>query len=159
MTLLSGGSHRSRFALGVTIAATPRAQATATRKKSAMRGREIVTIAKTVLARWSAVRIGLTHWSANSFLLWSLFKSADSIYNLSWQLYNRVDSLWLWFWESTLDCVCTAMCKMIPACLNFPSSVSVLPRRRGLPPPAHLPFSERLTKILPTWQEWFYTTL
>ena len=42
----------------------------------------------------------------------------------------------------------TAMCKMIPACLNFPSSV--LPRRRGLPPPAHLPFSERLAKIIPT---------
>ena len=39
----------------------------------------------------------------------------------------------------------TALCKMIPACLNFPSSV--LPRRIGQPPPANLPLSEKLAEI------------
>ena len=40
---------------------------------------------------------------------------------------------------------CTALCKMIPACLNFPSSV--LPRRRGQPPPDNLPFHKHLHKF------------
>ena len=42
----------------------------------------------------------------------------------------------------------TALCKMIPACLNFPSSV--LPKRRGQPPPANQPFSTKFAEILAT---------